>query len=270
MPHFIQTAQAITSLEQLSQNNTVFHRIHPMSKLFITVFYIICVISYPPYQFSALLIFLFYPLIAMELAEIPFTLLLKRACLALPFSLFAGLSNLLLDRTVLFSAGPVPITAGFVSCCSILLKTFLCVTAVLILIATTPFPALAKQLRKFHLPAPILFLFLLIFRYLSVLLEEAKHMYHAYQLRTPRAKGINMQDMGSFLAQLLIRSFDRAERIYHAMKCRGFDGTFPLLSTRPAKWSDWVTGILLCGLFITCRFYNIPAIIGNLFGGVQF
>jgi len=44
----------------------------------------------------------------------------------------------------------------------------------------------------------------------------------AYLLRSPDKKGIEMRDMGSFAGQLLIHSFDRAEQVYNAMKCRGY------------------------------------------------
>jgi cobalt/nickel transport system permease protein len=63
-------------------------------------------------------------------------------------------------------------------------------------------------------------------RYLSVLLGEASAINTAYMLRSPGSRGIKMKDMGSFLGQLLLRSIDRAERVYAAMKCRGFDGRF--------------------------------------------
>ena len=57
-----------------------------------------------------------------------------------------------------------------------------------------------------------------------MLLNEAVSMHTAYTLRTDNQKGIKMRDMGSFLGQLLLRSTDRAEQVYYAMKCRGFHG----------------------------------------------
>jgi cobalt/nickel transport system permease protein len=47
-------------------------------------------------------------------------------------------------------------------------------------------------------------------------------MYIAYSLRGPRRRGIAFADMGPFVGQLLLKIFDRADRIYNAMKCRGY------------------------------------------------
>lgn len=42
-----------------------------------------------------------------------------------------------------------------------------------------------------------------------------------------------MKDMGIFVGQLLLKSFDRAESIYVAMKCRGYDGNLSVCQTQP-------------------------------------
>lgn len=53
-------------------------------------------------------------------------------------------------------------------------------------------------------------------------------MMRAYHLRSLKQNGLEMRHMGSFTGQLLLRSIDRAERVYAAMQCRGFDGRFPV------------------------------------------
>ena len=47
-------------------------------------------------------------------------------------------------------------------------------------------------------------------------------MYTAYTLRSTEGKGLKMKDMGIFIGSLFIRSYDRSERIYSAMKLRGY------------------------------------------------
>ncbi|MDR3131212.1 MAG: hypothetical protein LBU18_06665 [Treponema sp.] len=39
-------------------------------------------------------------------------------------------------------------------------------------------------------------------------------------LRAPAQKGIKMHHMGCFLGQLILRGFDQAEGVYHALQCR--------------------------------------------------
>ena len=76
-----------------------------------------------------------------------------------------------------------------------------------------------------HLKIPSIFVLqlVMIYRYIFVLVEEALTMIQAYQLKNPQSKGIAFKDMGSFVGSLLVRSFERSNEVYNAMKCRGFD-----------------------------------------------
>jgi cobalt/nickel transport system permease protein len=116
----------------------------------------------------------------------------------------------------------------------------------------------------FHLPSLIVIQIMMTYRYMSVLLEETSVMYHAYLLRSPKEKGIKINDMGSFLGQLLLRSFDRAERIYQAMKCRGFEGSISFSRKEKLRGNSWVVILVVGILLLTLRFVNLSEIIGRL------
>ncbi len=75
----------------------------------------------------------------------------------------------------------------------------------------------------------------------------------AYKLRAPGQKGIHVSAWGSFLGQLLLRSMDRAEEIYTAMKMRGFNGEFIYSEKKKFKYSDLVVCILVIGMCILFR-----------------
>ena len=64
-----------------------------------------------------------------------------------------------------------------------------------------------------------------------------------------------MKLLGSMLGTLLLRSFERAERMYQAMLSRGSSGEFPILAPREFSWRDlaflaglavfiWAAGLL--------------------------
>lgn len=210
------------SLEQLAQKDTCIHRLHPCSKLLVTAVYIVCIVARGRYDFFLLVPFLFYPVIVMALAEIPVGMIAKRSLIALPFCLFAGISNLILDRNIVMSPGGIPITGGVLSLLTILFRTALCVSAILILVSVTPFTELARQLERMHIPGFFVRLLEMIYRYIGVLIEEASTMLVAYRLRNPKVKWPVIRDAGSFIGQLFFRSMERAERIYQAMLCRGY------------------------------------------------
>ena len=82
------------SLEQLAAGNSAVHRVKPLPKLIVTLVYLVCVLSLDRYAPARLAPYLFYPVTVMALAEVPFGMLLRRSLVALPFCLFAGLSNI--------------------------------------------------------------------------------------------------------------------------------------------------------------------------------
>lgn len=247
----------IYSIEELADGHTFIHRLHPGVKLGVTFLYLVLVVSLPPDQLPELCVFAFYPFIIMALAEIPWSSLFRRMVIALPFSFMAGIANVFLNREVLFTLGMIPVTAGVISFLSIMIKTAFCVMAVLILIATTTLPAIACRLLRLHVPKILVEDILLTYRYISVLLHEVSSMNTAYHLRAPDEKYIRMQDMGMFLGQLLLRSVDRAERIYHAMKCRGYDGHFMYAKPEAATRTDYLFGVTVTLLLLVLRFYEL-------------
>ena len=256
----------IDRMERLAMEDSPVHRIHPMPKLITTLIYIIAVVSFPPHNISGLVPFVFYPAIMMPLSGTPYRPILKMLLAALPFSLMAGLGNLLLMRNTAFHIGSLAVSQGMVSFASVMLKTMLTVFAVLILIATTPFIEINRQLVAMRIPKIFCLSLIMTYRYLSVLLGEAASMFTAYSMRAPGKKGIVMKDMGGFLGLLILRSFDRAERVYQAMKCRGFQNMYHGKKRESPRRHDWVYAVLLSLAILILRFFNLSLFWGGLAG----
>ncbi|MCL1859177.1 MAG: cobalt ECF transporter T component CbiQ [Oscillospiraceae bacterium] len=243
----------ISNLEQLAMQKSIIHKIHPMAKLISAIVYIVVVISFSYKNITGLVPFIFYPVILISLANIPYKFLLKRTVIALPFSLMAGISNIIF----------MPFTDGMISFVAVMLKTFLTVFAALILIATTPFTEITHQLNILRIPKILCLLIVMTYRYLSVLMTEAFIMHTAYILRSHKQNGIKLKDIGFFLGQLVLKSFDRAERVYNSMKCRGFDGTY-YGKYSGMRISDIVYIVVVAGLAIFLRVFNLSLFIGGI------
>jgi cobalt/nickel transport system permease protein len=256
------------SLELLSGGKTVIHRLHPGMKLIVVLIFIVMVISFDRHALGRLFPFFLYPSVLISLGELPLPLLFRRTLLALPFCIFAGLSNIFIERDPAFYLWSVPISFGFISFWVLLVRTFLCVSATLILIATCPWTALSAQFRRFHVPAIFVTLLEVCYRYLGLLLAEAASMYTAYTLRGRGGKGIALNHIGSFIGRLFLRSADRAERVYAAMKCRGYAMAGPVFPGPPLRAADVIFLITACGGCIIFRYIDISRLIGLGLGGV--
>ena len=246
MPDISARVRELRALENLSAGQTMIHHLHPLTKLLSSFVFIVIVASFGRYDCLRLVPYLFYPFVMMALAELPYRLLLTRVLIALPFCLFAGLSNVIFDRTAAFTVGSVTVSLGVLSLGTILLKMYLCVMAALLLIATTPLPSLTAQMRRLRVPTVFVMVFEMTFRYIGVLLEEVHSMITAYKLRSGVKKALEMRHMGSFIGQLILRGFDRAERVHSAMRCRGYSLNHIPPARRRFQCSDMLALAAVC------------------------
>ena len=100
MQKITKTMDAFFSLEELAKKNTPVHALHPASKLTVTLVFILCVISSGRYDVAGLTVYFFYPALLTALGELPIRSILTRTLPALPFVLFAGVSNILFERAL--------------------------------------------------------------------------------------------------------------------------------------------------------------------------
>ena len=105
-------------------------------------------------------------------------------------------------------------------------RSTLCLAALVLLAATTPFSEIIRVLREWRVPALLLTTLTLMDRYLFVLVEESARMQRARTSRTfsARSRFAVWQSLAETLGQLFVRSVARAERIYAAMCARGWKG----------------------------------------------
>jgi cobalt/nickel transport system permease protein len=267
MSNMINTMFDLRLLDDLACKDTVVHRLHPFVKLLTTVIYLTVVVSFDKYEVAGLLPLLFFPVLIINLAELPLVPLVKRMLPAAPLVLGIGILNPVFDHQV-FVVGGLTLSMGWITFISVCLKCLLTVIAALLLIATTGMDNLATALRMLRIPKLFVLQLLLTYRYISVLLEEVSLIWRAYSLRAPRQKGIQWKVWGPLIGQLILRTFDRAQRVYQAMCLRGFTGEYNTGSQkRLALWDlAYLAGWSL--FFTLARIYNIPELTGSLLTGV--
>ena len=210
----------IRQLEELAGIKSPLHQLDPRAKLLVTLLFIVLVISWERYAVAALLPFFLYPLVMTLSAELPLSVVLTRVALVLPFVLLLGGANLFFDRTPVF-VGNWVCQAGWFSLLSLVLRAVLTIAAAVILIATTGFHDVCHALQRFGMPQALVTQLQLMYRYLFVLAEEAAMTARARRLRSFGNKGMEWRPFAALLAHLLLRSWERAERIHSAMLARG-------------------------------------------------
>ena len=109
---------------------------------------------------------------------------------------------------------------------------------------------------------------LLLYRYIFVLGEEALRMTRARSLRSFGRRGMGLRVYAQMLGQLLLRTYARAQRVYLAMLCRGFDGQVRIARRLRLRVARRRLHGRLVALFVVVPPVNVPLLVGGLVTGV--
>jgi cobalt/nickel transport system permease protein len=112
------------------------------------------------------------------------------------------------------------------------LKALSLLTLMLVVLATAPLAATLKAAHALRLPGLLVQLIMLAYRYVFVLGAELTRLRTALRVRgyRNRATRHSYRTAGQVAGTLLVRGYERAERVGQAMRCRGFDGQVRLLT----------------------------------------
>jgi cobalt/nickel transport system permease protein len=225
------------------------------SAVLVTMLFMLSVVTVPKYRFSEVLVFAAYPLFIHTAAGLGAGETAGKLMKISPFIVFMAAANLFYDRTEMLSISGFSVTGGMLSAGVIVAKTFISVAGLLALTSAVPFHRVCRALGEFHVPEVLVTQLMLLYRYISVLQEEALSMQKARDMRAFGGRGRDMGTTASLIGSLLLRSTDRAERIYRAMVARGFGGRVTGREPERFTASDllvtalWSFGFLLLRLF---------------------
>ncbi|MDE6009691.1 MAG: energy-coupling factor transporter transmembrane protein EcfT [Muribaculaceae bacterium] len=234
------------------------------SMLLVTLVYLIAVLSVPIQQPATLIWLAAYPVVASEITGIGFGRVFLRSFLILPLIIFIGIFNPFLDKETAFFMGNIPVSKGWVSFISIILRGLLSFQAVILLVSNTGFINLFNSMRIIGFPKVLTTQLLLTYRYITLVAEEAIIMKRARIARGYGRSKYPLKDWGRFVGLLLIRSSNRAASVHRAMKARGFSGTLPLGS--PMRWtaSAWIWLTVWIVIILILRLIDFPYFVSHL------
>ncbi|MFN7573349.1 MAG: cobalt ECF transporter T component CbiQ [Betaproteobacteria bacterium] len=266
MSHIDAALADLRSLDALAARDTPLTRVDARAKVVAVLAFIVVVVSFDRYTVAALLPLALFPLALAVVGELPFGALARKLLLAAPFAAMVGLFNPLLDRAPLLLLGSVEVAGGWVSFASILLRFALTVSAALVLVAGTGMHALCAALARLGAPRVFVAQLLFLYRYAFVLGGEAARMATARRLRGG-GRRLSLAVYAPLLGHLLLRAFERAQRIHWAMLARGFDGEVRALHRLRWRAADTAFVAGWCAFFALCRALDLPQALGRLLTG---
>lgn len=220
-----------TSFESLTYIISPLHELDARAKIVAALVLVVGVVTTPPLHVVEFVLLCALLAATAALGNLPIGRLLRRSLIVLPAAV-----TIALLAPVTKAGGSWNVSAiraawsggGWVLAWGIMSKAWLSACVMLLLAATTRTADLLAGLRRLHIPAVFVMLLSFISRYVTVLGDQLHSLRIALASRAPRPRPrVLLPALGSLSGNLLVRSYERGERVYAAMVSRGYDGTLP-------------------------------------------
>jgi cobalt/nickel transport system permease protein len=224
------------------------HRLAPETKIVATVGFAVAVVGTPREAFWAFGVYAAMVALVAAVARIPPGWLARRATIELPFVLLAFALPLLGGGERIDVAGLSLSVDGLLGGWNIIAKATLGLLASLLLVGTTTIRDLILGLDRLRCPTAITQIITFMLRYLDVLVGEARRMRVARISRGDDPRFLwQLRGFAAGIGALFLRAYERGERVWLAMRARGWQGRMPVTwhAARAATARQWSAAVSL-------------------------
>jgi cobalt/nickel transport system permease protein len=129
----------------------------------------------------------------------------------------------------------------------LLLRVGTSVSMAILLVLTTPWNSVLKALGVLRIPAVVILILGMTYRYIHLLLNITNDMFLSRKSRLLRRMPgpEERRLLAATAGTLLSKSLQVSSEVYLAMQSRGFRNTPRTLDTFRMKWIDWVAGLVI-------------------------
>lgn len=247
-------------LDKESEIESPIRALNPKTKVISLLTIVVIVVSTSHTAKTTFLLYTAMALFLILMSNIPITVFLKRLLIIAPFVLIAIVAVPFMGenpKDVSYSLGLFDITVserGLQVVFNVAVKSSLSVLFLTLLISSTPFRHLIRGLKELRIPSLITDSLLFMYQYIFILIDEGEKITRARDARCYGGRWIwHAHIIGYIIGALFIRSFERGERIYLAMKARGYDSEVSSSHTGRLKANDFVFISLVIPIVLIIR-----------------
>ncbi|MBP2030589.1 cobalt/nickel transport system permease protein [Methanohalophilus levihalophilus] len=162
--------------------------------------------------------------------------------------------------TSIFSIAGFPFTSeGLEYALLIIIRGTAAVTIVVVMLGSMRFDNTIKALYMLKVPATLVQMLMFTYRYIFVMIDEFQRMWKAIT-----AKGFSLKTnkyglsiLGNLIGMLILKSYDRAERVYQSMVAKGYTGNPATLTTFKMEAKDYIICASLISFAILLHTYHL-------------
>jgi len=199
-------------IDQYSELDSPLHRAKPELKIIFSLIFILAAVLAPVSAAPLIALYFGGLFLAVLLSRVPLWHHLKRILTLLPFTVLIALSALFAQN-------------GWLIFLQVIIKSTLSILTLSLLFSTTPFPQFLSGLKRLRFPKIFIMLFSFMYRYVYILENELMRMQLAATARNFSGRPLyRARTLANMSGSLLLRAFERGERVYQAMAARGYQG----------------------------------------------
>ena len=242
-------------LDQHSGLRSPVHALDPRAKIIAFFFFILSVIFSPITQAQKFGFFWVLILSAILISRVPLKFVLKRSLVIIPFVAIVAIGLPFLGGGGgSYNFGVFVVThSALLVFLNVLIKSWLCVLAMITLTSTTSFSKLMNGFQRLKVPRVYITILSFMYRFIFVFGDELMRMGRARDARTFNTIWVQtVKAAGGMIGALFVRSYERGERVYAAMCSRGFSGEIKLIHELKMRRCDalFITAFLSLSVLI--------------------
>ncbi|MCW3133456.1 MAG: cobalt ECF transporter T component CbiQ [Methanophagales archaeon] len=246
-------------IDRYASLDSPLHRFDPRVKIIAFLFLIFSIVLIPDLRIA--FVGLFFAVFMLVLSRIPLTFVLSYlkwvAMFILSFLVilmftFPGKE---IARFYFLSISAEGLYTGSL----ITVRAFSAVILLFPMIGTMKFDTTIKALDRLKVPNSLVQMLMFTYRYIFVFVAEFQRIWMAmvsrgFKLRTTIYA---LRTIGKALGMLFVRSYERAERVYRAMRSRGYTGYQKTLVKFEIRMKDYLLAVFIMGFAISLHVVSL-------------
>jgi cobalt/nickel transport system permease protein len=250
-------------IDRYASLDSPLHRFDPRAKLIAFLFLIFSVVLIPDLKVA--FVGLFFAVFLLILSRIPLTFVLSYLKWVAMFVLsFLVILMFTFPGEEIASFYFLSISAeGLYTGSLITVRAFSAVILIFPMIGTMRFDTTIKALEGLKVPNSLVQMLMFTYRYIFVFIDEFQRIWTAmvsrgFKLRTTLYA---LRTIGKALGMLFVMSYERAERVYRAMRSRGYTGNQKTLVEFEIHKKDYMLAVFIIVFAVSLHIISFVGVI---------
>ena len=250
-------------IDRYASLDSPMHRFDPRAKLIAFLFLIFSIVSL--YNLKLAFIGLFVSILFLVASKLPIRFVLQHikwvSLFILPFIVIMPFT---VKGNEIFSFYAITMTyEGLRYGILVAVRAFSAVILIFPMIGTTKFETTLKALEQLKVPNILVQMLMFTYRYIFVFIDEFQRIWTAMESRgfKLRTTLYALRTIGKAMGMLFVRSYERAERVYQAMRSRGYTGNPKTLVKFEMRMKDYLLAVSIIGFAVSLHITSFVGVI---------